>query len=101
MIPEWRKEVRAVVTAECRSAFRVNVPRSLARWTCIMEDRERLEATRWGMSLSRGDDADGSVSIVGLLIVSGDERGGREELEDAMIEDLTLLSSCLFEPQKS
>ena len=97
MIPDWRKEVRAVVTAECRSAFRVNVPRSLARWTWMMEDRERLEATRWGMSLSRGDDADGSVSIVGLLVVSGDERGGREELEDAMIEDLTLLSSCLFE----
>ena len=46
MIPEWRKEVRAVVTAECRSAFRVNVPRSLARWTWMMEDRERLEATR-------------------------------------------------------
>ncbi len=96
MIPEWRKEVRAVVTAECRSAFRVNVPRSLARWTWIMEDRERLEATRWGMSLSRGDGADVSVSIVGLLVVSGDKWGGREELEDAMIEDLTLLSSCLF-----
>lgn len=49
------------------------------------------------MSLSRGDDADGSVIIVGLLVVSGGERGGREELEDAMIKDLTLLSSCLFE----
>ncbi len=97
MIPDWRKEVRAVVTAECRRAFRVNVPRSLARWTWMMEDRERLEATRWGMSLSRGDDADGSVSIVGLLVVSVDKRGGREELEDAIMEDLTLLSSCLFE----
>ena len=62
----------------------------------MMEDRERLEATRWGMSLSRGDDADGSVSKVRLLVVSGDKRGGREELEDAIIEDLTLLSSCLF-----
>ena len=67
----------------------------------MMEDRERLDATRWGMSLSRGDDADGSVSIVGLLVVSGDARGGRDELEDAIIEDLTLLSSCLFEAQES
>ena len=62
-----------------------------------MEDRERLEATRWGMSLSREDDADGSVSIVGLLIVSGEGRGGREELEDAMVEELTLPSRCPFE----
>lgn len=87
MIPERRKEVRAVVTAECRRASRVNVPRSLARWTWMMEDRERLEATRWGMSLSRGDDARGSESIVGLLAVSGDNGGAREELEDVITED--------------
>ena len=67
----------------------------------MIEDRERLEATRWGMSLSRGDDADGSVSIVGLLVFSGDARGGRDELEDAMIKELTLLSGWLFEAQES
>lgn len=67
----------------------------------MMEDRERLDATRWGMSLSRGDDADVSFSAVVLLVVSGDKRGGREELEDAMTEDLIFLSSCLFELQES
>ena len=46
MIPERRKEVRAIVMAECRRAYRVNVLKSLARWTWMMEDRERLEATR-------------------------------------------------------
>ena len=97
MIPERRKEVRAVVTAEWRRASRVNAPRSLARCTWMMEDRERLEATRWGMSLSRGDDAGGSESIVGLLAASGDNGGAREELEDVIIEGLTLPSSCLFE----
>ena len=61
----------------------------------MMEDRERLDATRWGMSLSRGDDADVSFSAVVLIVLSGEE-----ELEDAMIEELIFLSSCLFELQE-
>ena len=48
------------------------------------------------MSLSRGDDAGGSASIVRLLVVSGDIGGAREELEDVIVRNLTLPSSCLF-----
>ena len=40
------------------------------------------------MSLSRGDDAGGSASIVRLLVVSGDIGGAREELEDVIVRDL-------------
>ena len=48
------------------------------------------------MSLSRGDGAGESASIVRLSVVSGDTRGAREELEDVIVGDLTLRSSCLF-----
>lgn len=53
------------------------------------------------MSLSRGGDAGGSASIVRLVVVSGDIGGAREELEDDIIGDLTLPSSCLFKSWES
>ena len=53
------------------------------------------------MSLSRGDGAGESASIVRLLVVSGDIGGAREELEDVIVGDLTLRSSCLFKSWES
>ena len=93
MIPERRKEVRAVVMAVCSRAVRVEVQRSLARWTSCIVDRDFFEASRWETNVSRGE-----------LVVGGCVRGdggGREELEDAILEDLRLRRCCLLFDLKS
>ena len=83
MIPLRRNEVRAVVTASFSRARRVEVQSSLARQTWVMEDRERLEARRVGISVSRGE---GVVLAVGSGL-GGGEGGWREEVDEAMVNE--------------
>lgn len=81
-MPLVRKEVRAVVTVHFSRARRVEVQSSLARQTWLMEERERLEARRWGISVSRGEG--GMPPAVGSGL-GGREGGWRDEVEDAMV----------------
>lgn len=80
-MPLRRKDVRAPVTADFSSARRVAVQSSLARQTWVMAERERLEARRCGMSVSRGE---GAVGVAGSRMGFG-EGGWREEVEEAMV----------------
>lgn len=57
-MPLRRKEVRALVMAAFERALRVEVQRVLASCTWAIEERERLEARRWGIRKSRGADED-------------------------------------------
>ena len=80
-MPLRRKDVRAAVMADFSSESRVEVQSSLARQTWVMEERERFEARRCGISVSRGEDV---VPAVG----SGEGDGGcREEVEEAMVDE--------------
>ncbi len=79
-MPLRRNEVRAVATVDFSRARRVEVQSSLARQTWVMEDKERLEARRWGMSGSSGEEVVGSGT-------GGGEGGGREEVEEAMVNE--------------
>ena len=71
-MPARRKEVRAEVMTEASRWSRVEVTISLARHTCSMEDRERLEATRWDTKVSK-ELGEGDAS-----------RMDADELEDTM-----------------
>lgn len=73
--------MRAVVIAECSRARRVEVQSSLARQTWVMEDKERLEARRWGISVSRG----GKVMPTVESGPGGGEGGWSEEVEEVMV----------------
>lgn len=42
-------------------AVRVYVQMVFATWTWAIEERERLEARRWGIRESRGEDVEGLV----------------------------------------
>lgn len=79
-MPLPRKEVRAVRTVDFSRARRVEVQSSLARQTWLMEERERLEARRWGISVSRGEG--------GMFAVGWGSGGCREEVEEAMVDRL-------------
>ena len=81
-MPLRRKAVRAVVTVDVSRARRVDVQSSLARQTWAMAERERLEARRWGISVSSGEEARpavGSGPGVG-------EGARREEVDEVMVE---------------
>lgn len=82
-MPLRRKEVRALVMADFSSERRVEVQISLARQTWVMEDKERFEARRWGISVSRG----GKVMPTVESGPGGGEGGWREEVEEAMVND--------------
>jgi len=58
LIPLRRKEVEAVFMAALERAVRVDLQRVLASWTWAIEERERLEARRWGIRCSRGDEGE-------------------------------------------
>lgn len=75
--------MRAVVTVSFSRARRVEVQSSLARQTWVMEDRERLEARRVGISVSRGE---GVVLAVGSGL-GGGEGAWREEVDEAIVND--------------
>ncbi len=82
-MPLRRNEVRAVAMVDFSRARRVEVQSSLARQTWVMEDRERLEAMRWGMSDSRGEEVGAAVGSG----PGGGESGWREEVEEAMVNE--------------
>ena len=85
-MPLRRKEVRAVVIVAFSREARVEVQSSLARQTWVMEERERLEARRCGISVSRGEEEDEVVApAAGSLGPGGGEGGWREEVEEAMV----------------
>lgn len=81
-MPLRRKEVRAVVMVDFSRARRVEVQSSLARQTWVMEERERLEARRWGISVSKGEE---DMPVVESGAGDG-EAGWREEVEEAMVD---------------
>lgn len=62
---------------------RVEVQSSLARQTWVMQERERLEARRWEISVSRGEEVTPAVGSG----PGGGEGGWREEVEEAMVND--------------
>ena len=77
--------MRAVLVADVSSEARAAVQSSFARQTCVMEERDRFEARRYGSRVSKGDD-DGAV-VVAAAVGGGGEGGGRirdEEVEDAI-----------------
>ena len=79
--------MRAVVIVDFSREARVEVQSSLARQTWVMEERERLDARRCGISVSRGEEEEGGAPVVGSLGPGGGEGGWREEVEEAMVED--------------
>ena len=88
-MPERRKEVRAVVTVARSREARVEVQSSLARQTWEMEERERFEARRCGISVSR--------VVPGLESGPGDGEGGwRDEVEEAMVRGADEGCRCFF-----
>ena len=66
-MPERRKAVRAEVMAAVSSAARVELHRAEARWTWVMDARERLEARRCGRRVSRdmgaGEEAAAAAAV--------------------------------------
>lgn len=76
--------MRAVARADVSREARAAVQSSLARQTWLMEERERFEARRWGMSVSRGEG--GGRLAVGSGMGVG-EGGWRDEVEveEAMV----------------
>lgn len=88
-MPLRRKEVRAVVIVAFSREARAEVQSSLARQTWVMEERERLEARRCGISVSRGEEEEEEEEEVapaeGSLGPGGGEGGWREEVEEAMV----------------
>ena len=48
-----------------------------------MEERERLEARRWGISVSRGEEVPAAVGSG----PGGGEGGWRDEVEEAMVNE--------------
>lgn len=82
--------MRAVVSVAFSREARVEVQSSLARQTWVMEERERLEARRCGISDSRGEgegeeEEEEVAPAEGSLGPRGGEGGWREEVEEAMV----------------
>ena len=89
--------MRAVVRVEVSSARRVEVQSSLARQTWVMEVRERLEARRWGRSVSRVEEEAMSAVVGSGLGWGGREGGGcRDEVEEAIGGGITRLVEGLM-----
>lgn len=69
--------MRAVLVAEVSSEARAAVQSSLARQTCVMEERDRFEARRYGSRVSRGDEDGGVVvAMAAAAVVVGGGSGG-------------------------
>ena len=81
--------MRAVVSVAFSREARVEVQSSLARQTWVMEERERLEARRCGISDSRGEGEEEEEEEVaaaeGSLGPGGGEGGWTEEVGEAMV----------------
>lgn len=80
--------MRAVLVADVSSEARAAVQSSFARQTCVMEERDRFEARRYGSRVSKGDD-DGAVVVAAAAaaVRGGGEGGGwirEEEVEEAI-----------------
>lgn len=84
--------MRAVARVDFSREARVEVQSSLARQTWVMEDRERLEARRWGISVSRGE---GRGRLAVGSGIGGGEGGWRDEVEEAMVRD-EVDASCVI-----
>ena len=85
-----------MVTAAFSRAVRVEVHNSLARQTWVMEERDRLEARRWGISVSRGEGVEFTVE---LGSGSGEGWCRDEEVEEIMVDgevDICRVGSAIY-----